>query len=205
MAERWEIVIDFAAYQGQNLTIMNERDFQTYPDYPATDKIIRIVVGTTVIYVAGNSAIPAHLADLDLPAGRTTVDKTFKFERSNGHWLINGVGFEDVSNRVLAFPGQGKTQRWRLTNKSGGWSHPIHIHRVDCQVLSRVGSGRQGIEPNEAAALKDVVYLGRNEEELAHDAPWSGVYMVSKLLLIEVLVLTRQNFIATTWSMRMMI
>lgn len=50
---------------------------------------------------------------------------------------------------------------------------------VDFQVVSRTGSGRQYVEPYEAAALKDVVYLGMNEEVevLANYAPWSGVYM----------------------------
>jgi FtsP/CotA-like multicopper oxidase with cupredoxin domain len=43
-----------------------------------------------------------------------------------------------------------------------GWSHPIHIHLIDFQVVARTGSGRQGVTPYEAAALKDVVYLGTN-------------------------------------------
>lgn len=43
-----------------------------------------------------------------------------------------------------------------------GWSHPIHIHLIDFQVVARAGSGRKGVTPYEAAALKDVVYLGTN-------------------------------------------
>jgi bilirubin oxidase len=39
MAERWEIVIDFALYQGKSLILMNERDFQTNEDYPETHKV----------------------------------------------------------------------------------------------------------------------------------------------------------------------
>jgi hypothetical protein len=63
-----------------------------------------------------------------------------------------------------------------------GWSHPIHIHLVDFQVVRRSGSGRDYVEPYEAAALKDVVYLGRNEEVevIANFAPWAGVYMVRR-------------------------
>ncbi|XMA14428.1 hypothetical protein WAI453_007219 [Rhynchosporium graminicola] len=179
MAERYEIVIDFDKYKGKNLTLMNERDFQTNDDYPATDRVLRFVVGNVATSSVDNGVIPAHLADLAIPASRTIVDQTFEFGRSNGQWLINGVGFEDVKNRVLAFPGQGKTQRWKLINKSGGWSHPIHIHLIDMQVVARTGSGRKGVTPYEAAALKDVVYLGRNEEVdvIANFAPWSGLYM----------------------------
>ncbi len=121
MAERYEIIIDFDKYKGQNLTLMNERDFQTNTDYPATDRVLRFIVGDKVSSSDGNGNIPEHLANLDNPAARTTVDKTFEFERgSGGQWLINGIGFADVKNRVIAYPPQGKVQRWRLINKSGG-------------------------------------------------------------------------------------
>ena len=162
MAERYEIVIDFAQFQGQNLTLKNEYDFQTNPDHPATDRVIRFVVKSTVTDTANNGAIPGHLADLALP-GQHTIDRSFEFGRSNGQWLINGVGFADVQNRILAKPKRGTVERWRLINKSGGWSHPIHIHLVDFQIVSRAG-GRGAVAPYEAAALKDVAYLGENEE-----------------------------------------
>lgn len=181
MAERWEIVIDFDKYKNQNLTLMNERDFQTNDDYPATDKVMRFVVGDGKTSSDGNGNVPDKLANLAWPASSTKIDKEFVFERTNGEWRINGVGFEDVKNRILAYPDQGKVQRWRLVNKSGGksalrllfftiayshfgigWSHPIHIHLIDMQVMKRSGSGRSGVEPYEAAALKDVVYLGTN-------------------------------------------
>lgn len=174
MAERYEIVIDFDTYNGKNLTLMNERDFQTNPDFPATDRVIRFVVGTKTSDV-GNGNIPNTLASLALPGEHTTIDHSFTFERKNGQWLINGVGFEDAKNRVLAFPRQGRVERWELINTGGGWSHPIHIHLIDFQVVKRSG-GRGTVEPFEAVSLKDVVYLGTNErvEVVANYAPWSG-------------------------------
>jgi bilirubin oxidase len=51
------------------------------------------------------------------------IDQTFEFGKSNGgQWLINGIAFEDVKNRVVAYPPAGKRQRWRLVNKGGGKS-----------------------------------------------------------------------------------
>ena len=175
MAERYEIVIDFAKFQGQNMTLMNTRFFQTNSDHPATDRVIRFVVGNTVTDPSNNAGPPAHMADLAIPAQHPTVDHEFVFERKNGEWRINGVGWDDVANRVLAKPQRGRIQRWRLVNKAGGWSHPIHIHLIDFQVVSRIG-GRGAVEPYEAAALKDVVYLGTNEqvEVIANFAPWGG-------------------------------
>ncbi|EHK99741.1 putative Bilirubin oxidase [Glarea lozoyensis 74030] len=178
MAERWEIVIDFALYQGKSLILMNERDFQTNEDYPETHKVMKWVVTGTATSQVGNGPLPATLATLPDPGSRATVDHEFKFERNNGEWRINGVGFEDIPNRILAKPPQGGLEKWRLKNSSGGWSHPIHIHLIDFKVVSRVG-GRGAVEPYEAAALKDVVYLGENEEVevIAKYQPWAGVYM----------------------------
>ncbi|KAL2358047.1 bilirubin oxidase precursor [Cryomyces antarcticus] len=185
MAERYEIVIDFAKYGGQNLTLMNERNWQTNPDYPATDRVLRFVVGAGPALPTtdpGNGALVdgAHLANLNVPnsAAHPVIDHSFTFERTNGQWLINGVGFENVPNRVLAFPKRGRVERWELINTSGGWSHPIHIHLIDFQVVKRSG-GRGAVEPYEAAAFKDVVYLGMNGkvEVVANYAPWDGIYM----------------------------
>lgn len=63
---------------------------------------------------------------------------------------------------------RGTTEMWRLQG-GGGWSHPVHIHLVDFQILSRRKAtqnsafGRTEVTPYEAAALKDVIVLGNNE------------------------------------------
>ena len=121
MAERWEIIIDFDKYKSRNITMMNERDFQTNDDYPQTHKIMRFVVGEDKFSSDGNGNIPEHLADLDFPKSVSTkIDREFRFEKTNGEWRINGVGFADVANRILATPKQGSVERWKLINKSGG-------------------------------------------------------------------------------------
>jgi bilirubin oxidase len=40
---------------------------------------------------------------------------------------------------------------------------PIHIHLIDFQVVSRTG-GTRGVLPYEQTALKDVVWLNKNEK-----------------------------------------
>ncbi|KAJ4395817.1 hypothetical protein N0V93_000031 [Gnomoniopsis smithogilvyi] len=178
MAERYEVVIDFSLYQGKTLLFQNTFAWQTNPDYPNTDKVMKFVVGDTVTDTKNNGPIPAKLATLKTPSDRTTIDHSFVFDRNAaGHWSINNVTFDDVTNRILAKPQQGEVERWQLRNLGTTWSHPIHIHLVDFQVASRVGP--RPVEPYEAAALKDVVYLGTNEtlEVIANYQPWAGVYM----------------------------
>lgn len=177
MAERWEIIIDFTAFKGQTIDMMNMRDVGADEDYAATDKVMRFTIGSTITDLTNNGATPANLRTLPFPPSKTTIDRTFKFERSNGEWQINGVTFSDIKNRILAKPQRGVLEVWELENSSGGWSHPIHIHLIDFRVISRTG-GKRAVQPYEAEALKDVVWLGPNEKVkvLARWAPWDGVY-----------------------------
>jgi bilirubin oxidase len=41
MAERWEIVVDFTPFAGQNVTLRNSRDVGADEDYDSTDKVMR--------------------------------------------------------------------------------------------------------------------------------------------------------------------
>jgi FtsP/CotA-like multicopper oxidase with cupredoxin domain len=63
----------------------------------------------------------------------------------------------------MADPGEGDVEIWTLSNTSGGWFHPVHIHLVDFQVLSRTKDGLPAqVFPFERGP-KDVVYCGENE------------------------------------------
>jgi spore coat protein A, manganese oxidase len=101
-------------------------------------------------------------ADL-LGQGVTTRD--FQFIRTNSKWTINGKTWEDVIDSDYTFcmaePEADSIEIWDLTNTSGGWFHPVHIHLVDFQVLSRNGSAAN-VHPYEKGP-KDVVYVGENE------------------------------------------
>lgn len=176
MAERYEVVVDFAAYKGENITLKNARDVGADRDYPDTDKVMRFIVSGTA--VNDESRVPSTLRTVPFPKPKNQVDQHFKFERSNGEWKINGVSFADVANRVLARPKRGTVEVWELVDSSGGWTHPIHIHLVDFRVKKRV-NGKRSVLPYEAQELKDVVWLGPGETVTveAHYAPWDGVYM----------------------------
>ncbi|KAK3343292.1 Cupredoxin [Neurospora tetraspora] len=176
MAERYEIVVDFAQYKGENVTLRNSRDVGADNDYPDTDKVMKFIVSGTS--VNDPSSLPSSLRSVPFPPTKSQVDQHFKFERTNGEWKINGVSFADVTNRVLARPKRGKVEVWELENSSGGWTHPIHIHLVDFRVKKRV-NGKRSVLPYEAQGLKDVVWLGPGETVTveAYYAPWDGVYM----------------------------
>ncbi|PVH90521.1 Cupredoxin [Periconia macrospinosa] len=177
--ERYELVVDFAKYAGKNVTMRNDRNVVSTVDYPATDRVLRFVVDKWINDDTNNGDLPQHLRNVPSIPKNATVEKEFSFTRRNDRgWLINGVGFSDIRNRILTRPVRGSEEIWTFTNGALSGSHPVHIHLVEFQVISRTG-GRNYVEPYEAAGLKDVVWLapGETVKVLARYAPWPGIYM----------------------------
>ena len=83
------------------------------------------------------------------------ANRTFRIERSNGGWAING-NFFDV-NRVDAHVKRNTAEIWTLQNNSGSWSHPVHIHFEEFRILNR----NEAAPPANELGRKDVIKLGR--------------------------------------------
>jgi spore coat protein A, manganese oxidase len=188
MAERYEVVIDFAQYapgtkiQLRNLGVPNSRDFDN------TDKVMQFEV-TADAFDAANNAVADADGNLNpdneiMKLDETTVPgiKTVKLDlhRSNSTWKVNNTTWDDIvkSNyqTVVANPQPDEVQIWEITNKSGGWFHPTHIHLVDFKILSRNGKAPFNYE----LGPKDVAYVGENETvrlitKFAHQ---TGRYMI---------------------------
>jgi spore coat protein A, manganese oxidase len=166
MAERYEIVIDFAKYAGKRVVLQNLQPPNNI-DHDTTNVIMAFQVGS---YVSDptNNEIPQDLNPNMNVMGLTEADakttRTMRFERGDGHWTVNGTTWEDVVNSdynlVCANPGYGDVEIWELDNPGGGWFHPVHIHLVDFKVLDRNGKPP---EPYELGP-KDVVYVGESEK-----------------------------------------
>jgi FtsP/CotA-like multicopper oxidase with cupredoxin domain len=82
---------------------------------------------------------------------------------------------------VVTNPASGDVQIWEITNKSGGWFHPVHIHLVDFKMLTRNGKPVFNYEQGP----KDVAYVGENETiraimrfGTAGDPTTDGRYMI---------------------------
>src|SRR5262249_33978017 len=123
--------------------------------------IIQFRVGSPV---TDNSLPPSQQTFFSLPTTTDTprVVRTFKFDRLNGQWSINGQ-FMDCNehNGHHRFTVQQNTsEHWLLTNLTGDWTHPVHIHLEEHQILSR---NRQTPTVPEDLGRKDVVQLHPNE------------------------------------------
>jgi FtsP/CotA-like multicopper oxidase with cupredoxin domain len=166
MAERYEIVIDFAKYRPGQRVVVKNLGPKNNIDFETTHVIMAFEVGTTVLDPSDNE-VPQDLNPNMRTMGLTAADamrtRPFRFQRGNGHWTINGTTWEDVVNSdyrfVVANPGFEDIEIWELENKSGGWFHPVHIHLVDFKILDR--NGRPPFDYERGP--KDVVYVGENE------------------------------------------
>ena len=130
-------------------------------DYLHTDKVMQFVVGSTVTNNDKNDNLPAKLRDVPFPPAHATVEHQFEFQRQGGEWKVNGVSWADgPEKRILAKPARGAVENWILKNGAGGWTHPVHIHLIDFQIVSRTGGSRGGVLPYEKGKPFFPTYAG---------------------------------------------
>jgi len=140
--------------------------------------------------VADNSVNPATKPTFyQLPSTNVEprIVRTFKFDRLNGQWSINGQfmdcgygssGTGGESTETFRFTvQQNSVEQWLLTNLTGDWTHPVHIHLEEHQILSR-----NRLTPTVPTDLgrKDVTQLHPNERAqlFFRFRDWLGKYPI---------------------------
>jgi FtsP/CotA-like multicopper oxidase with cupredoxin domain len=184
-AERVDIIIDFSQFAGKTIYLENRLN-QLNGQGPVDDfgpngtsQECTQVLGTTTPSILaagqGNLLLQFNVAggravDNSLPPSQQTfyqlpntdvepsVVRTFKFDRLNGQWSINGQ-FMDCNTFRFTVQ-QNSVENWILMNLSGDWTHPIHIHLEEHQILSRNRAGPSLAVEN---SRKDVTQLHPNE------------------------------------------
>jgi len=203
-AERVDIIIDFSQFAGKSIFLEN-RLLQINGQGPVPplgftpgqvecsdtngnvlsdirpagqgDLLLRFDVSSKP--VKDNSLPPSRQTFYSLPSTNATprITRTFKFDRLNGQWSVNGQ-FVDTDRSAFRFTvQQNSVENWLLTNLTGDWTHPIHIHLEEHQILSR------NRMPNTLAAensRKDVTQLHPNERVLLffRFRDWLGRYPI---------------------------
>ena len=178
-AERTEILIDFRKYKpGQTVDLRNLSNKNNI-DFANTNKIMRFQVVADSGSAAGSiSSIPSRLDNggsptasrggldtMSLTPQMATVKRQLRFERDNGQWSINGVIWDDIERsgftKLFGNPQPFAVEQWTITNQSGGWFHPVHVHLVDAKIIARNTNGGKPFAWE--LGPKDVFYAGENE------------------------------------------
>jgi FtsP/CotA-like multicopper oxidase with cupredoxin domain len=150
MAERYDVLIDFSRHARQRIELRNNEVDNTI-DFDFTDRVM-------AFRVADEPAVPSTFNPANWPAvdpqgvlalnpNDAVARRKLRFEREGGEWTTNGLTWADVERSgfqaAIARPRLNTIEVWDLENRSGGWFHPIHLHLVDFQILSRTdGRGR---------------------------------------------------------------
>jgi len=201
VAERVDIIIDFSMFAGKTIYLENRLN-QLNGQGPVDDfgpnsfsEECTQVLGTTTrsILPAGQGNLLLQfrvsgtpVVDNSLPPGQQTfyqlpdttatprITRTFKFDRLNGQWSINGQ-FMDC-NQFRFTVQQNSVEQWLLTNLTGDWTHPVHIHLEEHQILSRNRLAPPVVEKSR----KDVTQLHPNErvQLFFRFRDWVGKYPI---------------------------
>lgn len=120
------------------------------------------VTGPTVRDQSVDPATNPTFYTLPTTTDAPRVVRTFKFDRLNGQWSVNGQFMDcNLHNGHHRFTVQQNTsEHWILTNLTGDWTHPVHIHLEEHQILSR---NRAAPAVPTDQGRKDVTQLHPNE------------------------------------------
>ena len=108
-----------------------------------------------------NSRIPDTLRALPpLDLSEVSRERVWKFDYTGAMWTINGeVADMSVASATIKM---GATEIWTMRNEGSTWSHPVHVHFEEFQIIEKNG---QPIAANDVLnARKDVLWLGPNDE-----------------------------------------
>jgi FtsP/CotA-like multicopper oxidase with cupredoxin domain len=188
VAERMDVIVDFRPWAGQTLYLENR-----WIHLDGRGPVQNVgLPGALTAPGAGNFLLQFRVktgtvrddsVDLDASPAFTTypmpsrpvprVVRSFRFERVNNLWMVNGKPFPDDASTVHFRVQRDSAEQWSLLNKSGpddggntgGWMHPIHMHFEEFQLISRAG---RVIRPGDPEyGRKDVIRMGHNELNLA--------------------------------------
>jgi len=206
-AERVDVIIDFRQFAGKTIYLENRLNQLSGQGPAAIDSQVAAQNSATtecslVLNSSQPAILPAGAGNLLLqfrvsgtavsddsvdPATNPTfyqlpdttaeprIVRTFKFDRLNGQWSVNGQ-FMDCTQFRFAVR-QNSVEQWLLTNLTGDWTHPIHIHLEEHQILSR-----NRARPSVPADLgrKDVTQVHPNErvQLFFRFRDWLGKYPI---------------------------
>jgi FtsP/CotA-like multicopper oxidase with cupredoxin domain len=187
VAERVDVVIDFRPFAGKTIYLENRLN-QINGQGPVITQecgvpevlgagqgnlLLKFIVSTD--FDDDDSADPSTQTFYSLPDTTATprITRTFKFDRLNGQWSINGQFMDCNEIRVHIQP--NSVEHWLLTNATGDWTHPVHIHEEEHQILTR---NRQPVTLAVEHSRKDVTQLRPNErvQLFFRFRDWTGRY-----------------------------
>ena len=172
VAERADVIIDFSQYKEGDIVYLENRLQSLAPSQGTTGRILASSAATEILMfkIVGPAVTDDYSAPMKtlqtqemvpLPIQpKPTVKRSFSFGTSNGAWNVNGKLYSPLV--MSAYPAEGSCEEWTFTS-GGGWSHPVHIHHEEGQVIKRNGNA----PALDDLSRKDVYRIGEGSEGTA--------------------------------------
>ncbi|HXX66507.1 MAG TPA: multicopper oxidase domain-containing protein [Polyangiaceae bacterium] len=173
-AERADLLVDFSASAGQNVTLKSISDLVQFRVAPA-----RGAVKASAILPAVLRPVPRTPA-ADAVKTRFLTLNHYETARTRKMWmLLNGARWQDP---VTERPQFGTTEIWELANLTED-SHPIHLHLVRFQILER-----QPFNADLYTLRGTLSFGGPPEPPLPQDAGWKDTVRVDPNFVTRIIV-----------------
>ena len=187
--ERADLVFDFAPYAAGTELLLTNSAPAPYPGAPGEGVVPDVMKFVVTADVGHTAALPGSLRSLDvLSESQADEFRSFELQKfsdpcAGNTWLINGLGWTDITER----PYLGDTEVWSFVNRSGG-VHPMHMHLVFFQILDRqdfdvvddeiVPTGPRIPPPANEAGWKDTVQTNPMQitRVIAHFTDYLGLF-----------------------------
>ncbi|MBS4070498.1 Multicopper oxidase with three cupredoxin domains (includes cell division protein FtsP and spore coat protein CotA) [Algoriphagus boritolerans DSM 17298 = JCM 18970] len=163
--ERADVLVDFSGAKVGEMIYLENKQFSGMGDAQGVQGY-KIMSFNVTNAEKDNFALPTALLPFTKLSGATKT-RPFKLTMSMGNsregmHQINGKVFD--SDRIDEIVNLGSTEIWEFDNTDGDEAHPMHVHGVHFQILSRTG-GRNTILPQESG-WKDTVLVAPKEKVL---------------------------------------
>jgi FtsP/CotA-like multicopper oxidase with cupredoxin domain len=182
--ERVDVIADFRECMGHRLVLRNDAP-APFPSghAPSSDVVMQFRIAAQK--TGGAIALPAVLSRIEpiaIERAAATRVITLQEDPANpGMMRLNGKGFHDGVDEM---PRLGDIEIWEFRNPTDD-SHPMHLHLVAFQVLSRaqLDDGNPSTQPltisDAERGWKDVVccHPGQATRIAARFVPYTGQYM----------------------------
>ncbi|MBT6537752.1 MAG: multicopper oxidase domain-containing protein [Rhodospirillaceae bacterium] len=164
VANRYDVIIDFSHYRpGEHVDLLNilEQFDGGGPTGRSLDPGMAMM-RFNVVPATGpdNSRVPERLRELPpIDLSEVRAHREWDFDYTGGMWTINGKHADMM--KTDADVREGTAEIWTLKNVGSTWSHPVHIHFEEFQILEIDG---RPIEPGSLMnSRKDTFWLGPNQ------------------------------------------
>lgn len=182
-AERIDVIIDFSKYRGETITLKNDLGPNADPE-DETDDIMQFRVRLP-LSEDDRHRIPKHLASIpSLKGNKITAIRTLKLNGTTDEWgrpllLLNNKRWIDP---VTELPLLGTTEIWSLMNITN-FTHPIHIHLIQFQILDR-----RPFDLNLYQSNGQIVYTGEAKPPEPNERGWKDTVAAHSAEITRVII-----------------